>query len=160
MARLTSVPVNENNNSSTHLNARLNFTHIESNPLLKSLYDQVDAMLQQSSGQDITKLFYVVFSAIDKNFSNPTSPLSMNSDANNLRQLFNTQNDRISLTLTLRRLTQQSTPQSVSSEESLTSNLPPPPETWSDTDMTSLIDQVIKDEELIGNFSSAYGSYR
>ncbi|CAI2169933.1 19579_t:CDS:1 [Funneliformis geosporum] len=168
MARLTSTPVNENNNNTStttttttyHLNARLNFNHIESNPLLKSLYDQVDSMLQQPSGQEITKLFYVVLSAIDKNFSNPNSPLSMNSEVNNLRQLFNTPNDRMRLTLTFLRLPQQSRLQSNSSDGPLASNLlPPHPETWSDTTMTPLVDQVIKEEEL-EDLSSAFGNYR
>src|SRR5688572_1319786 len=68
-------------------NTSLDHTQIDSNPLLKSLYDQVDSMLQQSSGQDVTKIFFTVLSAIDKNLSNPNSPLSMNSDANDLRRL-------------------------------------------------------------------------
>ena len=74
-----STPANENI-------TRLDHTHINSNPLLKSLYDQVDSMLQQSSGQDVTKIFFAVLSAVDKNLSNPNSPLSMNSDANDLRR--------------------------------------------------------------------------
>ena len=54
-----STPANENITSNSryqtcprteapysHLNTRLDHTHIDSNPLLKSLYDQVDSMLQ------------------------------------------------------------------------------------------------------------------
>ncbi|RIA89501.1 hypothetical protein C1645_772152 [Glomus cerebriforme] len=200
MARLISTPVNENNTSdnintysqpqhqlgttnSYRVNARLDNINIDSNPLLKSLHDQVDSMLQQSSGQDVMKIFFTVLSAIDKNLSNPNSPLSMNSDANDLRRLFSfPTNGRMNLTLSLLRPSQQSTTSSSSSHEEeieekdddeLNLNgfssdshlLPPPPETWSDSDMTYLIDQVDEDEEIekINNtlpFYSAYGAYR
>src|SRR2546423_13473156 len=91
-------------------NTRLNHTHINSNPLLKSLYDQVDSILQQSSGQDVTKIFFAVLSAVDKNLSNPNSPLSMNSDENDLRRLYSfLPNGRMNLTLSLTRSPQQST---------------------------------------------------
>src|SRR5436853_3910678 len=98
-----STPANENI-------TRLDHTQIDSNPLLKSLYDQVDSMLQQSSGQDVTKIFFTVLMAIDKNLSNPNSPLSMNSDANDLRSLYSLpSNGRMNLTLSLLRSSRQST---------------------------------------------------
>ena len=176
-----STPANENI-------TRLDHTHIDSNPLLKSLYDQVDSMLQQSSGQDVTKIFFAVLSAVDKNLSNQNSPLSMNSDANDLRRLYSfPPNGRMNLTLSLTRSPQQSTstsssplleteykeeemmredfPYSYSSYRFDSDLLPPPPETWSDSDMTSLIDQAIEAEEMekLGNTQplySAYGAYR
>ena len=169
-------------------NTRLDHTHIDSNPLLKSLYDQVDSMLQQSSGQDVTKIFFAVLSAVDKNLSNPNSPLSMNSDANDLRRLYNSipPNGRMNLTISLMRSPQRSTSASSSPlletedkdeeiiEEDFPSYssyrfdsdlLPPPPETWSDSDMTSLIDQAIEAEKMenLSNTQplySAYGAYR
>src|SRR6266480_1335671 len=177
-----STPANENI-------TRLDHTHIDSNPLLKSLYDQVDSMLQQSSGQDVTKIFFAVLSAVDKNLSNQNSPLSMNSDANDLRRLYSfPPNGRMNLTLSLMRSSQRSTSASSSplletedKEEEITEDssyssssssyrfdsdlLPPPPETWSDSDMTSLIDQAIEAEEM-ENLSdtqplySAHGAYR
>ena len=83
-------------------------TEIESNPLLKSLHDQVDLMLQRPSSQNVKNIFFAVILAIDKNLSNPNSPLSMNSDPNELRRLFNfPYNDRMRLTLNLSRSPQQ-----------------------------------------------------
>ncbi|GBC08899.1 hypothetical protein RclHR1_08480002 [Rhizophagus clarus] len=82
------------------LNVRLDNNFVDSNPLLKSLYDQVDSMLQQSSGQDVTKIFFTVLMAINKNLSDSNSPLSMNSDANDLRRLYSfPSNGRLNLTL-------------------------------------------------------------
>src|ERR1044071_2915108 len=113
MARLNSAPVNENNTSNGRntQRTRLQYTHVEtaysrrqttilshfnirghtyigSNPLLRSLYDHVNSIVQQPSGQDVTGIFFAVLSAINENISNPNSPLSMNPNANNLRQLY------------------------------------------------------------------------
>lgn len=213
MVKLTSIPIDDTTNSARYqsnpryirteaaatysqsqqqhretttsrFSVRLDNTFVDSNPLLKSLYDQVDLMLQQSSGQDVTKIFFTVLMAIDKNLSNPNSPLSMNSDANDLRRLYTIPSSgRMNLTLSLMRPPQQPTTSSSSHEEieesSNSSNsedfdfssyhgidsdlLPPPPETWTDSDMTSLIDQATEEMEKLNNtspFYSAFGAYR
>ncbi|RGB35060.1 hypothetical protein C1646_785879 [Rhizophagus diaphanus] len=196
MAKLTSIPIDDTNTryqtnpryirteaasetTASRFSVRLDNTFIDSNPLLKSLYDQVDSMLQQSSGQDVTKIFFTVLVAIDKNLSNPNSPLSMNSDANDLRRLYSIpSNGRMNITLSLMRPPQQFTTSSSSSHEEIEEStnsedfdfssyhridsdlLPPPPETWTDSDMTSLIDQATEEMEKLNNTSYAYGSYR
>ncbi|CAB5350003.1 uncharacterized protein OCT59_025998 [Rhizophagus irregularis] len=205
MAKLTSIPIDDTTNSgytryqtnpryirteagstysqsrettASRFSVRLDNTFIDSNPLLKSLYDQVDSMLQQSSGQDVTKIFFTILVAIDKNLSNPNSPLSMNSDANDLRRLYSIpSNGRMNITLSLMRPPQQFTTSSSSHEEIEESTnledfdfssyhridsdlLPPPPETWTDSDMTSLIDQATEEMEKSNNTSYAYGAYR
>src|SRR5256886_2363250 len=116
--RFISTPANENITSNSRYNqyqtcprtettysrpnTRLDHTHIDSNPLLKSLYDQEDSMLQQSSGQDVTKIFFAVLSAVDKNLSNQNSPLSMSSDASDLRRLYSIPpNGRMNFTISL-----------------------------------------------------------
>jgi hypothetical protein len=207
MAKLTSIPTNDTSNNGytryqsrpryasteatysqqqrestvSRFNVRLDNNFIDSNPLLKSLYDQVDSMLQQSSGQDVTKIFFTVLMAIDKNLTNPDSPLSMNSEANDLRRLYSIpSNGGMKLTISLsRQSTTSSSSPSDEMEESSNSEdfsssypsynsydsdlLPPPPETWTDSDMTSLIDQATEELEKLNNtlpFCSAYGSYR
>ena len=97
----------------------------------------------------------------------------MNSDANDLRRLYSSipPNGRMNLTLSLMRSPQRSTsasssplletedkeeeimeenfPSSYSSSYRFDSDLlPPPTETWPDSDMTSLIDQAIEAEEM------------
>ena len=116
----------------------------------------------------MTKILFVVLSAVDKHLSNPNSPLSVNSDANDLRRLYSfSPNGRMNLTLSLMRSPQRSTSASSSplletedkDEEIMdfpsyssyrfdSDLLPPPPETWSDSDMTSLIDQAIEAEKI------------
>ncbi|CAG8586486.1 1509_t:CDS:2 [Diversispora eburnea] len=68
------------------LYSQVNHNEIETDPLLKRLYDSVDAMLRdqtlsQRNTQDniVSKLFYVVMTAIEKNLSDQDSPFTRNS---------------------------------------------------------------------------------
>ncbi|GES80047.1 hypothetical protein GLOIN_2v1590884 [Rhizophagus clarus] len=159
MAKLTSIPINDASNNEytsrpysqqqhqntivSRFNVRLDNNFVDSNPLLKSLYDQVDSMLQQSSGQDVTKIFFTVLMAINKNLSDSNSPLSMNSDANDLRRLYSfPSNGRLNLTLSLLRSSRQSTTPSSSSSSSSSSR------------------EEIEESSDSEDFSSSHPSYR
>ena len=129
-------------------------TEIESNPLLKSLHDQVDLILQQPSGQNVGNIFLAVILAINKNLADPESPLSTSANLDYSRRINEIMRTDLNLTRTT---TSSSSPES--DERSL---LPPPPESWSDSDLiNSLIDQAVEAEKRTEmNLYSAYKEYR
>ncbi|CAG8442175.1 10346_t:CDS:1 [Acaulospora morrowiae] len=94
---------------SRNFHARMERSQIQANPLLKSLYDQVDVILHDPSivknDRDIIKIFHTVMAAIEKNLADPESLLYKSPTNNRLGQLFGLpeNGNGISITLNLMR---------------------------------------------------------